>query len=114
MSLSLRFQLWPHSQKASTFFKVLIVITYNSISYLSEQISHRLRNSIYRQSALKDMEFSLDCSQRLLLLFADFCSSIIFIYLNTQLPLFFFIFYFIFLSFCYFLGRSRGIWRFPG
>ena len=23
-------------------------------------------------------------------------------------------YFFIFLSFCYFLGRSRGIWRFPG
>ena len=23
-------------------------------------------------------------------------------------------FFFFFLSFCYFLGRSRGIWRFPG
>ena len=27
---------------------------------------------------------------------------------------FFFFFFFFFLSFCYFLGCSRSIWRFPG
>ena len=34
---------------------------------------------------------------------------------RPRAPLFFcFLFLFFVLSFCYFLGRSRGIWRFPG
>ena len=32
---------------------------------------------------------------------------------SSEVPNHFFFFFF-FLSFCYFLGRSRGIWRFPG
>ena len=39
------------------------------------------------------------------LLFFLFC-----LYFNFN----FYLFIYLFLSFCYFLGRSRGIWRFPG
>ena len=34
--------------------------------------------------------------------------------ISTFFFFFFFFFFFIFLSFYHFLGRSRGIWRFPG
>ena len=34
--------------------------------------------------------------------------------MGTPWPLFLFLFIFIFLSFFHFLGRSHGIWRFPG
>ena len=50
--------------------------------------------------------FSLLCKRTSVLIYSE--------HLCTRGFLFFLCYLFIFLSFCHFLGRSRGIWSFPG
>ena len=42
------------------------------------------------------------------------CQGFFFFFFFFLLFFFYFFFFFFFLSFCHFLGCSRGIWRFPG